>query len=1106
MKTLIRILAFMLLPLAGYAQGASPTIRVTGTVLNEEGTPMSGVTVVVKGTSKGTSTGAEGGYEIQAPADGTLVFSFLGMATLEEPVKGRAQVDVRLADDAKQIDEVVVTAMGIKKAEKALGYSVSKVSGDDMNGTGSGNWLNSLSGKVAGLNFDQSSSGPGGSVRVTLRGEGSLSHDKNTALFVIDGVPVNSDITPGSNAGGEDIDGPVDFGGGAGDINPDDIESMSVLKGPAATALYGSRAANGAIIITTKSGNTVKGLGITVSHSTTFEQAGFWPDFQHVYGPGWYERDNEANFGKLGIYTTPREFSWWGITGVATRTWSRGAFGEKYDAGKMRYMYESLEWRADEKSPWNPGTYTLKPFEEKDWYQGFFETGVTHNTSITLDYNNGKGGTVRFSFKNTMNDWMVPNTGFTTQNINLSLSQKFNKYITFGTKATYYRKNSDNLPMSGYNTSSPLFGLVAIPTALDMSVLREEYFSGRLKDLIRRSEEEGLSTTYQANSWNDNLYFQVYEQLNTQQRDRFYGNSHLILNLIPDKLTLMGRMGIDWSTDFRTSQWPFSSASYRNGRYREQLVNPMETNLDFLLTYNDSFLEDFTVNASAGGNMMYQRSRTITQTAPRLFTPNVFQLQNSDGAILLSNTFRQKAVNSLFGVVSLDYKEILFLELTGRNDWSSTLALNHNSYFYPSVNVSILADKILNLKRLASWVSLVKIRASWANVGNDTDPYQLQQVYANSDFVSAYKLSGRVLNPDLKPENVESYELGLDMRFFGNRLGVDLTLYDQATTNQIIDVPSDWSTGFSSQVINAGKVTNTGVEVAVRVQPFKAKGGFNWTMNLTWSKNWNQLVELAPGVELWQLNARNTVGNNVFVYAKPGTELGRIYGFGYKRAPEGAYYVDENGANVSVAGQVLVDKTTGFPIMSEELQDFGSIFPDWKAGMTHSFSYKNLTLNLTFAGQVGGYAYSVTNQALSSYGKLTNSLEGRYDGLVHPGVNQNADGTYTANRTITSDIVRYYNSIVYINENAESNVFETSYLKMKELRLDYTLPKKLMKKVTFVQSISVGTYVTNLFCLTTWPQFDPEVAAFGGGSLNRGVETGAFPMTRTYGFNVKVAF
>lgn len=1062
--------------------------KISGVVRDDAGEVLIGVSVTIKNSNLGTITNVDGKYSLNNVPEGrhNVEVSYIGHEKQTQSISISSgedkQINFVLNPTRVELEEVTVTALGIRKADKALGYSVSKVGSDDLNQSVSSNWMNSLSGKVAGLNFDQSSAGPGGSIRVTLRGEGSLSHDKNTALFVIDGVPVSSDITPSNTEGSyANADAPIDYGGGMGDLNPEDIESVSVLKGPSATALYGSRAANGAIIITTKSGDRSKGLGVTLNTSLTIEQAGFWPEFQNEYGAGNYSKNNRDD-------VMPKNFSWWTV-GTTPRFWSRYNFGEKFE-GQLRYMYGSKNWETDE--------FTLLPYEPKDWYKGFFETGVTYNNSVTIESGSGKGNSVRFSIRDTRNDWIVPNTGYTSQNFNLSVTQKVNKYISLSSKMTYYRKNSGNLPMSGYSSATPLYTLIWAPAAIDINDFKDEYFSGRLIKI----HQEGLGTSNLINYDSDNPYFQVYEHLNTMARDRVFGNANIDFTLIPEKLNLIIRSGMDWNGDFRTQRKPYYSVSYRTGMYREQNVNSFEFNNDFLFLYKDAF-GDFDLTASFGGNNMVNQYRSVTQTAPKLFTYNVYQIQNSDGQIISNNFRREKSINSLFGFVSANWKGLIFTEVTGRNDWSSTLAVGNNSYFYPSINTSILLDQIFNFKKNAKWIDLMKVRASWANVGNDTDPYQLDQVYANSNFTSAYKLSGEIKNKKLKPENIESWEFGIDTRMFKNRLSFDVTYYDAATTNQIISVPTDWATGASSQVINAGKVTNKGFEVAARFQPIKSKT-WNWIMNLNWSKNWNKLVELAPGVELWQLNTSNTVGSRVFVYAYPGTELGRIYGTGYKRAPAGSFYMDGD-KKVDVSGQVIVDSSTGNPILGEELLDLGSIFPKWKGGFTQSISYKNISMNMTFAASYGGKAYSVTNFALSYMGKLTNTLEGRYEGLIHEGVNLNTDGTYSKNTKITTDIVDYYNTIIWNRANVEQNTFSTSYLKMREVRLDYKFPKSFITKVGFIQTAAVGVYATNLFSISNWPQYDPEVASFGGGSLNRGIETGGYPMTRTYGFNLKVS-
>lgn len=1070
------------------------TGSVTGIVRDADGSPMAGVTLIIKGTLVGTVSKPDGSYVINRVALGnqTIEATFVGYemqtARISNLLKDETKtVNIKMVSGI-EVNSVVVTALGIKREEKSLGYAMTKLANEEFTAAANSNWLTGLSGKVAGLNFDQSSAGPGGSIRVTLRGEGSLSHDKNDALFVVDGVPINNDMVANSNAGTGNTDGAIDYGNGAGDINPDDIESVSVLKGPSATALYGSRAANGAIIITTKSGRQTKGIGVTVSSSVTIEQAGFWPDFQNEYGGGY----NAVQLDAENI--TPRRYSHWNVPDQGiTRNISTYAYGDRYD-GKSIYLYGSRNWET--------GEYTPVPYEQQDWYKGFFKTGVTYSNYVSIDGNNGKGGSVRVSVKDVRNDWIVPNTGQNNQNFFLSFKQVLNPNLTLGGRVTYYRKSSDNLPMSGYHNGSPLYTLMVTPSTISMANYRDEYNSGRITKI--RNATPGYSDRDLIDGGADNPYFQVYEQLNTYQRDRVFGNIDLNISLIKNILSLTLRTGMDLNSEFRTQRKPFYSRGSLTGMYREQDISGFQMNNDFMLNYKGVF-NDFTVTAAAGGNNMYTRSRGVHVTAAKLIEPDVYTLRNSDGALNSNPTRSYKSINSFFGFVSTSWKNMLFVEVTGRNDWSSTLAPGNNSYFYPSVNASVLVDEVFNFKSKAPWVNMLKVRASWANVGNDTYPYRLEQTYSNSIFLGGYKLSNMINNRDIKPENVESWEFGVDARLFKNRVGVDVTYYNTVTTDQIIEAPSDYAAGAEFRMINAGKVTNKGVEIALRVDPIKTRN-WRWTINANWSRNKNRLVELAPDVEMWQLNRSNTAGNRVFVYAFPGTELGRIYGKGFKRAEKGAFYTDENGNKHSCAGEVIVNSATGNPEMGHELQDFGSIYPEWKAGLSQTIKYKNVSLAMTFTGSWGGNAYSISNWALSSMGKLKNTLAGRYDGLLHPGVNQNPDGTYSKNKTITTNIVSYYNTSIWNRDNAEANTFSTSFLKMKECRLNYALPRKLCEKSGFLQSAEIGFYATNLFCITKWPQYDPEVAAFGSGSLSRGVETGGYPMTRTYGINVKLSF
>lgn len=1076
---------------------ASKPVRISGKVIDARGEPVVGASVVVRGTTLGTSTGIDGVFSLQIPAPAEtdeLLVNFIGYEPASVKIGSRTTFDITLRESAEQIDEVVVTALGLTRKEKSLGYAVTKLGSDALNNTVSSNWLNGMAGKVAGLNFDQAGQGPGGSIRVTLRGESSLTHDNNTALFVIDGVPISSDMES-SNSGSQAFNttAPIDYGNGASDLNPEDIESVSVLKGPAATALYGSRAANGAIVITTKSGRQTPGLGISFNSSVTFEKAGFWPDFQSEYGAG---NGNSSNLDQQ------RNYNYWSVPaanaedGIAStgRIYSRVAFGAKFD-GQQFYQYESRNWDTD--------MYRRLPWVYRDWYKGFFDTGVTWNNSIAFSYNNGKGTSARFSVKDSRNDWIVPNTGYDSQNFNMSITSQLNKWLRMTGKVTYYRKNSDNMPMSGYSAASPLYTLIWNPNVVDVSSYYREYAYGR----IDRMYEEGTPQLLINSTYADNVYMQVYEQLNTLDRDRVFGNMALNINLAKG-LTLDLRTGMDFNNEFRTQRKPWYSNGYPYGYYKEQTVTSLEVNSDFLLSYTRK-MGDFDMRASFGGNnMLWKRRNIYSQTADGLLEKNVYKMANSISSPVYRSYRYTKSINSFYGFLSLGWRDMVYLDITGRNDWSSTLAPGNNSYFYPSVSASVLLDQVFNFKEHAPWIDLLKVRGSWANVGNDTSPNKLVSVYSNGGFPSSYYLSSEIQNYYLKPENVESWEVGLEGKLFKSRLNFDVAYYHSETTDQIITVPIDQAVGATSVVVNAGCVRNRGVEVSARFQPVKTKE-FEWTISANWSKNWNKLVELADGVAMWNLNPNITVGGNIYIRAYPGTELGRLYGRGYERAPEGAFYVDADGSYVDCSNQIVVDAETGSARLTsteDELLDLGSIYPDWTAGMSHSLSYKGFRLGLSFSAQWGGKTYSMTHFALAYQGKLKNSLKGRYAGMIVPGVNLNENGTYSKNTTITTDIVDHYTNYVYARENAEENVFDTSFLKLKELRLEYSLPRHLCSKTRVFQGITVGVYATNLFCWTNFPLYDPEAGYAVGSSISRGIEAGAYPMTRTYGINLKLDF
>lgn len=1053
---------------AGFCLQAQNT-TLSGFVYDTDGkTPMVGVSVVEKASLRnGTITKNDGSYQITVKKGSVLLFSYLGYEDKEVTVGADKVLDIVMTMKTNALNEVVVTALGIKREEKSLGYSVAKIQSSDLNAALSGNWLNGMAGKVAGLNYNYAGAGPGGSIRVTLRGESSINPANSEALFVIDGVPVNSgmDATGGNSYMSSDL--PIDFGNGASDINPEDVDNITVLKGPAATALYGSRAANGAIVITTKSGRTTRGIGVAISSSVTFEDAGYWPDFQNEYGSG-----NSGSDKYYSFYTIASE----GIS----RTQATMAWGPRFD-GQMYYQYGGLN---------DDGTYTKTPWVARDWYKGFFQTGITLRNTVSIEGSNGKGSSGRISFTNLKNDWITPNSGYDTQSLSMAFVSPINRFVKLEGRATYYHKNSDNLPMAGYGSSSIMNLLMWSSPSVDVRWYKDYWVKG----------SEGYKQNRPFNSGSDSPYLQAYEQLNTISRDRIYGTAKLTFT-IAAPLTLMLRSSVDTGTDFRTQRKPFDSTGSVRGKYREQNNANIEINSDFLLRYNNKF-GDFDVTGSVGGNLMYQRKQGNSTTASQLDQPGVYNFANSQTQLLFTNYYSRKRINSLYGMAQFSYRNMIFLDLTGRNDWSSSLTKGYNSYFYPSVSTSFLVSDILGFKKhqAGKYVDMLKLRLSWAKVGNDTYAYNVGNYYGKSSFTGGLTIPSKVNNYALKPEMVESFEYGAEGKLFAGRLGFDLTYYNAISRNQILSAPIDPITGYSSMVINAGEIRNNGVEISITGQPVSSRS-FSWQSSVVWSMNRNKVTRLADGLDQWIISQ----GPNSSIIAKPGGTLGDMYGTRFKRAPEGAYTTLADGTKKDVSGEILYDGN-GYPIMNTELEYLGNTQAKWKAGFNNTFKYRNLSLSIAIDGQYGGKAYSLTNSILSYSGKLRNSLEGRYDGLIGKGVHYDENsGTYSENRVVT-DRIAYYYDLKYRRANVENNLFSTSFLKLREVRIEYSLPKKITAKTKVLQRVSVAAYGRNLAMLTSWPQYDPEIATLNGSQITTGFETAQFPMTRSYGFSLELKF
>lgn len=1076
------------------------TLKITGKVFDTDGTsPLIGVTVMQKGEKAGAVTDLEGNFVINVVGDNpVLSFSYLGYNTQIITVGKKKNINVILEPTAKNLNEVVVTALGIKREEKSLGYSVTKLGNEDLTKSITGNWLDQMKGKVSGLSIQQAGAGPLGTARVTLRGDHSLNHGNSGALFVVDGVPIQSGtVATGSGSTYNNQDAPVDFGNGAGDINPDDVESVTVLKGAAATALYGSEAGNGAIVITTKSGGNAKKWGITFNSSLVLEKAGYWPEFQKEYGSG----------SDMGL----NEFCFWPLTsqqapdGVATGSnISRYAFGEKFDANKLRYQYASKNW--------DTNTYTKMPWVyADDWYTGFFQTGTTWRNNISLSGANGKGTSARISFTDTRNNWIIPNTGYISDDVAIAFDSPISKRITLSSRINYANKRSNNLPGSGYSAQNPLYTLNMGYNNNSIELWKEEYFQGRFNvENFGADGTDGHSLLYRSDS-SLNPYRTVYEELNSMNKNRVYGNVTATISLAKS-LSLKIRSAIDMSHIWRTQQKPFLTYNYLQAFYREQTTNIYHINNDFLLTYiNKNWLgKRLSFTASFGGNSMNYRYYNNRVTLEKLQIDGSYNINNVPSGYSpdVFSYHSKKKVNSFYGIVSASWDNTYYVEVTDRNDWSSTLAKGNRSYNYPSVSTSILLDQLFKMNRYAKWIDMLKFKLSWANVGNDTSPYSLDRYYNATSYFGGYTISSTIPNANIKPENEESWESGIEGKLFSGRLGFDFTVYSTNTTNQIVSVAADQITGATGYVINAGKISSKGIELSLNVVPVRYRD-FEWSLNLNWSKIWNTLDWLQDDWDSskpYQTDMGTTIGNRVYIYSYVGHEMYHIYGHGYKRAPQGSYYIDNSGNKVDCSGQKIIS-SNGYPILDNNtLIDLGRVTPEWTGGLSTSFRYKGINLSMDFSAQVGGHCYSVTNFALSYQGKLKNSLEGRYDGMVVDGVQTSGqDGVYVKNSTVFSSVETYYNTYVWNRDNAEENTFSTSFLKLKQVRVDFTLPKKVCRKL-FLDAGSIGVYATNIFCITPFPQYDPETAMVNGADIYGGIETMSYPMTRTYGFNVKLSF
>ena len=1046
--------------------------NLTGTVTDEVG-PLIGATVMAEGTTVGTVTDLEGLFSLSVP-DGveSLLITYTGYEGTTVPITTATQYDVTLAESALDLSEVVVTALGVKREKKSLGYAVQDLEADAIEQTRSTNVVNGLSGKVAGL---QVSAGnvPGGGSQVTIRGSSSVLGN-NQPLYVIDGVPMEGDFAA-------PIDGATDnniYGGGISEISPDNIQSITVLKGANAAALYGSRAANGVILVTTKSGATAKGLTVSYAGSYSIENPFVVPEFQNIYGGGtggvtWYaDGRNGGITDPLAVEQFRSVYPDAPLVGTAGVDESWGA---PMDGRLVRH--------------WWTGTETAPLLPVPDSWSNFWQTGNTANNTLSISNNYGTGN-FRFSFGRMDTKGILYNNDYERNNFRLNIDQELAPKLKVSVSSEYIKSGSDNRQQPGL---------------WELGTWHHRHDDwGRLKDYADYMDvhivREGDWYPYAnwQHSFASNRFYEQENLTNANEKDRLLGNVAFTYDFLPS-LSLMVRAGTDMWTDTRRSVNRYArikSGSELNESFSEDVLRRQETNVDFIFTYNNYFGEDFSVNAQFGGN---HRSNYFKRNYIGVNDATINGLYNvSNNASQNTNISRieEKEVNSFFGAASFGYKNFLYLDVTGRNDWSSTLPVENNSYFYPSVSLSGVITDAFNIR--SSVLSYAKVRAGWAQVGSDTDPYRLRQVFAPATPWNAttplFAEQTTIANSDLRPERTTGKEAGLDLRFLGGRIALDVTAYEQTTEDQIINIAVSRATGYGSKLINAGKVRNRGVEVILSgaIVDLPKVG---WDVSLNYAKNNNTVLELytdESGNELETIVLTSLRG--LSLEARVGQPYGTLFGSGFLRVPDG-----------ELAGQIIYEN--GIPVKDPDLKVLGNVNPDWIGGIRNTFRVGAFSANVLVDARIGGDIAEQSTSLGMQTGVYPMTAIGREEGVIGQGARNIGDAEtpiYVPNDVVapTRDVVGAL-SPRYANEGA---IFDASYVKLREAGITYALPQSILSNVSFIRAASISLIGRNLAMLySNHSQIDPEFNV-SGGNLQGALSYTTIPSTRSFGVNLNLTF
>lgn len=1056
MKKILNVFGILLLFTGLSTPSFAQRRQITGTVLNSDGAPIKFATVKISGTGQGASADEQGVFKVNVAAGAALEVSAVGYETSTIKVGKSNTLVITLTTAGNSLGEVVVTALGISRAKKTLGYAVQELNNSALTDAADNNIVNSISGKIAGAQVTSGGSTVGASSRIVIRGNASFAG--NQPLFVVDGTPIDNSTTNLDGGGG------IDWGNSASDLDPNDIESMTVLKGANAAALYGSRATNGVILVTTKKGSRNKGLGVDLNSSVVLNVPGYWPKFQNEYGGGWdgeeyiYKQFLENNPGSTltyNEYAKQHAYNYVdGNGGGINDAWPIN-WGPRLDAG-----LKLDQWSTGPNSPW---------ISRPNNYKDFYSTELTTVNSVAVSAG-GERASGRFSYTNQNTPTgILPNTDQKQNTINTSFTLNPSEKLSVVGNLTYLVKHSDNIPISGYTGVGVDFAWTE--RDFDTKYLHQQY------------KEHGNVSMFPGV---DNYYY-YYDNLNTLNRERGYGNVSATYK-ITGWLSAMARGGTDFYTERRKSITQSGTASNvrrgQGGQFNQTTIFTRETNLDFILNFDKSF-GNIRIDGLAGANYRDNIYNSTYLAASNLTVPDLYTISNVKGTPSTSMFDSEKKTNSVFGAANASYKDFLFLGVTGRNDWSSTLPANNRSYFYPSASIGLVITDAFHLQSDA--LSFAKIRASWAKVGGDTDPYQLSRTYSASSFnsISLFAPTGTLPPANLKPQETRSYEIGANLRFIKNRLSLDVTYYDQTTVNQIISVATSTTTGYTGMKLNAGEIENKGVEIMFNGKILDNPSGLNWNLSLNWAKNKNVVNKLYGELQSYRISAGF---GGAITLGIPGQDWGSIWGLPFVRDDK--------------SGKIVVGDD-GVPLTTNVAKNFGSVTPDWIGGINNAFRYKNMYLSFLVDMRKGGKFFSTTawhSYPTGSY-TVTTANNVRETGLILDAVKQ--DGTPNDVRVSAE---QYYGG-AWVWNNHEYSILDGTYIKLREVILGYNIN---VKNISWLKKLSLSVFGRNLAILyrdKSTAQFgiDPEVG-MGGGDAGVGFENFQIPTTRNYGFKLSAGF